>query len=112
MQFYSEDENFRSTVQNVPYVCLPHLSMWLDSAKAELKKGYSDFYTEVSAPTLSYFDSLREDVSWFCKKFDYRYDSEPWGNSRDAVERAGRFLCGDLHQPVRPAIIQSTEDKT
>ena len=111
VQFYSEDEKFRSTVQSVPYLCLPHLSMWLDSAKAELKKSYSDFYTEVSAPTLSYFDSLSEDVSWFCKKFDYRYDEQPWGNSKDAVERAGKFLCGDLHQPVRPAIIQSTEDK-
>ena len=42
-------------------------------------------------------DSLTEDVSWFCKKFDYRYDEEPWYNSKDAVERAIRFLRSDIH---------------
>ena len=40
------------------------------------------------------FDELRGDVSWFCKKFDYRYENEDWGNSKDAVERAIKFLCG------------------
>ena len=46
-----------------------------------------------------YFDQLREDISWFCKKFDYRYDKEPWYNSKDAVERAIIFLRSDLHRP-------------
>ena len=45
-----------------------------------------------------YFAELKEDVSWFCKKFDYRYEDEPWKNSKDAVERAIRFLEGDLHK--------------
>jgi len=66
-----------------------------------MRKGYADFYRAVSAPVYAYFDTLREDVSWFCKKFDYRYDNEPWGNSKDAVERARKFLCADLHKPVR-----------
>jgi hypothetical protein len=44
-----------------------------------------------------YFDKLRDDIDWFCKKFDYRYDSEPWYDSRDAVERAIKFLRADLH---------------
>ena len=34
------------------------------------------------------------DVSWFCKKFDYRYEKEDWKNSKDAVERALDFLNG------------------
>ena len=46
-----------------------------------------------------YFDELTEDVSWFCKKFDYRYGDEPWYNSKDAVERAMKFLRCDLHHP-------------
>ena len=37
-------------------------------------------------------ESLKEDVSWFCKKFDYRYDQEPWGDAKDAVERSIDFL--------------------
>ena len=36
-------------------------------------------------------------MSWFCKKFDYRYENEPWGNAKDAPERARLFLSGTLH---------------
>jgi hypothetical protein len=98
---WTEDEEFRAKVPKQPYICLPHFRMWLEVAQKEMRKGYADFYRAVSAPVYAYFDSLREDVSWFCKKFDYRYDNEPWGNSKDAVERARKFLCADLHKPVR-----------
>jgi hypothetical protein len=97
---WSEESEFRAKVKNQPYLCLPHFRMWLEVAQRELKRGYPDFYREVSGPVYAYFDSLREDVSWFCKKFDYRYDSEPWGNAKDAVDRARKFLCAALHKPV------------
>ena len=45
--------------------------------------------------TKGYLETLTEDVSWFCKKFDYRYDEEPWYNSKDSVQRAIKFLSGD-----------------
>ena len=98
---WTEDDSFRDKVQAQPYICLPHFRMWLEAAERELKRGYPDFYKAVSRPVYAYFDELRSDISWFCKKFDYRYDAEPWGNAKDAVERAGKFLCGDLHKPVR-----------
>ena len=41
--------------------------------------------------------TLTDDISWFCKKFDYRYDAEPWYNSKDAVERAIKFIRSDIH---------------
>ena len=44
-----------------------------------------------------YLETLQTDVSWFCRKFDYRYQDEPWNNSKDAVERTIRFLRSDLH---------------
>jgi hypothetical protein len=47
---------------------------------------------------MPYMKELNDDISWFCKKFDYRYDQEPWYNSKDAVERSIRFLRGDLHK--------------
>jgi hypothetical protein len=37
-------------------------------------------------------DTLREDIKWFIKKFDYRYEEEPWKNSKDSVERTIKFL--------------------
>ena len=45
-----------------------------------------------------YLATLTEDVSWFCKKFDYRYHEEPWKNSKDSVERAMAFLRCDIHK--------------
>jgi len=42
---------------------------------------------------IEYSEKLLGDVSWFIKKFDYRYHDEPWGDAKDAVERAIRFLC-------------------
>ena len=44
-----------------------------------------------------YMSTLTDDVSWFCKKFDYRYGDEPWYNSKDSVERAIKFLRSDIH---------------
>ena len=59
------------------------------------KKRVPDFQKALAEVVNKYFDELRADVSHFCKKFDYRYENEPWGNSKDSVERAIRFLSGD-----------------
>ena len=96
---WSTDEAFREKFSAQPYFCLPHFRAMLEVAKAKLsKKSYGEFSKAAQAVVLPYFDSLCEDVSWFCKKFDYRYDDEPWGNSKDAVERAMKFLRSDLHR--------------
>ncbi|MBQ7591106.1 MAG: hypothetical protein IJU46_01115 [Clostridia bacterium] len=95
---WSVDEEFRDLFLKQPYFCLPHWNAMLKTALARLpKKSYRDFSHAAEQVVLPYFDSLREDVSWFCRKFDYRYADEPWGNSKDSVERAVRFLRGDIH---------------
>ncbi len=96
---WEQDPEFRKKLAAQPYICLPHYRMFVEFGRKGLpKKKFGDFYKEVSAVVESYFDELRGDVSWFCKKFDYRYDAEPWYNSKDAVERAIKFLSGDLHR--------------
>lgn len=43
------------------------------------------------------FDSIRvleKDIDWFTKKFDYKNQDKPWGNSKTAVERCMNFLRG------------------
>lgn len=94
------DPDFPAKLAAQPYFCLPHYRRLLNYGKSRLsKKKYPDFVRAVTAAVEPYFDSLREDISWFCKKFDYRYDEEPWYNSKDAVERAIKFLRSDLHSP-------------
>lgn len=96
---WEKDPAFRVKLKNQPYICLPHYRMFVECGRGGLsKKLFTDFYKEVSAVVNTYFDTLREDVSWFCKKFDYRYENEPWGNSKDAVERAIKFTSGDIHR--------------
>lgn len=96
---WEQDSDFRAKLKAQPYICLPHYRKFVETARGAIpKKKFGDFYKDVSEVVNTYFDRLREDVSWFCKKFDYRYDAEPWGNSKDAVERAIKFTSGDLHK--------------
>ncbi len=92
---WEKDKSFRTKTANQKYFCLPHYSMFLKTASNKMsKKIYHEFLKAVNEIEMAYFDKLSADVSWFCKKFDYRYDSEPWGDAKDAVERTLLFLNG------------------
>ena len=94
---WQKQTEFRNLLSEQPYFCLPHAAMYLDMAKLKLdKKMYATFAESLGTVQSTYTEALKEDVSWFCKKFDYRYDAEPWGNAKDSVERAIRFLEGDV----------------
>jgi hypothetical protein len=93
---YDTEQEFRDKVKNSPYFCLIHYKEFLNAGKLHMnKKRVPDFQKALAETVNKYFDELRGDVSHFCKKFDYRYENEPWGNSKDAVERAIRFISGD-----------------
>ena len=95
---WQSDSAFHDKIRKALFFCLPHYGMFLQAAKERLsKKDFVDFYADISAVENAYFDKLRADVSWFCKKFDYRYENEPWGDAKDAPERAKVFLNGQLH---------------
>ncbi len=90
---WDSEEAFKKKFDSQAVLCLPHYKLLLDKSKTFInKKNRSEFYSAASKIALHYLESLNEDVSWFCKKFDYRYDKEPWGNAKDAPERAIKFL--------------------
>ena len=94
---WQKQTEFRNLMSEQPYFCLPHATLFLENAKLRLdKKTFSTFAEALDEVQSKYMQSLCDDVSWFCKKFDYRYDNEPWGNSKDSVERAIKFLEGDF----------------
>ena len=96
---WESDEKFPAKLKAQPYFCLPHYRMMLEYAQKRLnKKVLKDFVGDCEEIQNRYIETLKEDVSWFCKKFDYRYDAEPWYNSKDAVERSMRFLRSDIHK--------------
>ncbi len=92
---YKTDSTFRRKFAAQPFFCLPHYRRLLMLAKSSMsKKEFPEFYGVASEIEKRYIKELGEDVSWFCKKFDYRYADEPWKNSKDAVERSIAFLSG------------------
>ncbi len=98
---WESDKDFAPKFAAQPYFCLPHYRMMLDYASKRLdKKQFAEFERLAAGIVNGYIAELREDISWFCKKFDYRYESEPWYNSKDSVERSVKFLRSDLHHPL------------
>ena len=96
---WNTDEAFPEKLKAQPYFCLPHYRMFLQYGQNKLpKKKMQEFAAQVEAIQEAYLEELSGDVSWFCKKFDYRYDEEPWYNSKEAVERAMNFLRSDIHK--------------
>ena len=94
---YAYDPQFRVKLKAQKYFCLPHYQALLEYAKDKLdKKKYADFFEDISEVQNNYFDKIIKDISWYCKKFDYRYNDEPWYDSKDAVDRAIRFLASGV----------------
>ena len=93
---WESDPNFALKFAKAPYFCLPHYRAMLEYASAKMNKRlFPEFYKAAYGIQEKYISTLSEDVSWYCKKFDYRYDEEPWYNSKDSVPRAIKFLSGD-----------------
>ncbi|MBP3605597.1 MAG: hypothetical protein J6J66_03255 [Clostridia bacterium] len=93
---YETDEAFRKKFAGQPYFCLPHYRMMIDYASKKMnKRDFKEFFPVAEGIVSAYLEALQKDVSWFCKKFDYRYDEEPWYNSKDSIERSIRFLSSD-----------------
>ena len=93
---WESDAAFREKFAKQPWFCLPHYRMMTDYAQKKMnKRTFREFLAVAHGIEKTYIATLSGDVSWFCKKFDYRYDEEPWYNAKDALPRAIRFLVGD-----------------
>lgn len=93
---WQKQTDFRTLLTEQPYFCLPHAAEYLEAARLKLdKKSLPVFAEALDRVQSTYMQSLCEDVSHYCKKFDYRYENEPWGNAKDSVDRAIKFLAGE-----------------
>ncbi|MEG1743851.1 MAG: DUF6062 family protein [Clostridia bacterium] len=94
---FEEEREFRDHFTAQTRFCLPHYAQLLSVAKRTLsKRYYPELVKESDLIITKYISSLYDDVSLFCKKFDYNYRDEPWGTAKDSVERAIAFLVGGL----------------
>lgn len=96
---WETEEDFRRKHKEQRCFCLNHYKTLLSCGRANLdKKQFKSFYDETRDVMKKYISSLGDDVSWFCKKFDYRYDNEPWYNAKDSIPRAINFLSGGINK--------------
>ena len=94
-QLFFSDDSFRARVENGKGFCLPHLKMLLEASSKRLSPGkYSEFAETVLKVQIENLDRIEKEVDWFTKKFDYRNQEAPWGNSRDALVRGIKKMTG------------------
>lgn len=90
---FEREREFRDKFERQKFFCLPHYKKLLEaSKKMNSKRYYGDLVDMAYKIMGAYLDSLYDDVSHFCKKFDYNYRDAPWGNSKDSIERSIKFL--------------------
>ncbi len=85
---YKNDGEFRRKFLEGKGLCIPHMGQLLEVAAEELSvRELGDFIKALSEMERKNLDRIQEDISWFIKKFDYRFEKDDWKNSKDAVER-------------------------
>lgn len=90
---WKTEQDFRDKFAAQPYFCIHHMSALLNYAKKGLgSKEQAAFTQEMARIERAYVQALHDDVSKFCKSFDYRYAGEELGSAKDSVERAALFL--------------------
>ncbi|MBO7662049.1 MAG: ABC transporter substrate-binding protein [Clostridia bacterium] len=85
---YKQDRDFSARIAGGKGFCLPHTGQLIAVAAEELNsRELGEFIRMITRLETENLERIQEDISWFIKKFDYRYEAESWKNSKDAVER-------------------------
>ena len=84
-----KDPEFRCLAENSKGFCLEHFRQLLERAEKYLPNAQREwFHSTVPKLTMENLLRVKEDLDWLVKKYDYRYASADWKNSRDALRRA------------------------
>ena len=89
LYMYKHEPEFPKLFAQSKGMCLKHYAQALEMAPKHLSgdtlKQFVDTLVDIEMANL---DRIEGEVEWFTKKFDFRNEDKPWGNSRDAVKRA------------------------
>ena len=92
--FFSE-KDFREKFEKGLGYCIPHLNMLIKGSEKHLGSSrQSEFLRVLFDLQRKNMQRIQEEVNWFTKKFDYRNNDAPWGNSKDSVLRSIRKISG------------------
>ncbi len=92
IKMWETDEEFRTLYAEQDYICLAHYGMVIDYAQKMNRKNFPAFAQQTMKLAKTRLAEIGQDVTHFCRMFDYRNKGGDWGNSRDAIERAIEYL--------------------
>jgi len=93
---YFREPEFREKFHSTKGFCFKHLKQLLSSTKKHLNvKETAIFTRNLMEIQLVNMERIEKEVDWFTKKFDYRFNDAPWGNSKDAVPRSIQKIRGN-----------------
>lgn len=96
LHLWKTDTAFRKKWEGSKGVCIPHAVELLQHAKKHLHGNNQQAFAQSLLTLLkANLTEDEKDLEWFTLKFDYRNQSKPWGNSRNALERTINRLRGD-----------------
>ena len=85
---WKKDASFREKVLSCKGFCMIHFLKLIQASSMHLNaKEAADFQAAILKIQEDNDARIAEDINWFTLKFDYRYQKEPWKNSKDAVPR-------------------------
>ena len=89
-----KESDFRALFTNKGF-CLKHFRVLLEGARKYLSgKDLAVFVDALFRLQLENLERVQTEVNWFTKKFDYRNNDAPWGNSKDAIPRSIQKIVG------------------
>lgn len=95
LYLWQKEPDFKNLFNQKKGFCIPHTKELLQFAKKNLNQKYlSEFVNTIISMEINHLSRIQEDVNWFTKKFDYRYNDSPWKNSKDALPRSIEKISG------------------
>lgn len=95
LYLYFNEPDFKALFNSKKGFCMKHFRFLLQGSRKYLNaKETAIFVDNLLRLQLENMDRIQGEVNWFTKKFDYRNQEEPWGNSRDALPRSIQKITG------------------
>jgi len=95
LHLWKTNADFQAAWKASHGVCLPHAAELMESAREHLSvKQQNTFAAEMLAFLADQLAQDEQDLDWFTRKFDYRNQAQPWGESKTALQRVVNRLRG------------------
>ena len=89
LYLWERDADFKKAFTASKGLCLPHYRSLAAMAAQEFSPAEARaFLSSLEILQQENMARIEKELEWFTQKFDYRNSCKPWGNSKDAPERA------------------------